>query len=155
MKVITVIQPWATLIALGEKKFETRSWATKHQGDLGIHAGKKIDKTACRLEPIRSTLAKHGYDETNLPTGVILATCKLSNCHEIHIDHSGDAVLLAPNGSPEYWIGAGSNEFAFGFYDFGRFAWRMADMKRLTVPIPAKGQLSLWNYPIEEEPIHE
>jgi activating signal cointegrator 1 len=146
MKVISIIQPWATLIVLGEKKFETRSWATKHRGELAIHAGKKIDKEACRREPIRSALAKQGYDEKNLPTGVILATCKLSNCHEIHIDHSGDAVLLAPNGAPEYWIGAGSNEFSFGFYDFGRFAWRMTDMKRLTVPIPAKGQLGLWNY---------
>jgi activating signal cointegrator 1 len=62
MKVITVIQPWATLLALGVKKFETRSWATKHRGELAVHAGKKIDKAACRREPIRTVLAK----QTNL-----------------------------------------------------------------------------------------
>ncbi len=28
MKAITIHQPWATLIALGEKRFETRSWGT-------------------------------------------------------------------------------------------------------------------------------
>lgn len=43
MKVISIIQPWATLIALGEKKFETRSWKTKYHGELAIHAIKKID----------------------------------------------------------------------------------------------------------------
>ncbi|WP_342351939.1 ASCH domain-containing protein [Lysinibacillus boronitolerans] len=30
MKAITIKQPWATLIALGEKRFETRSWQTKY-----------------------------------------------------------------------------------------------------------------------------
>jgi hypothetical protein len=47
MKVISIIQPWATLIAIGEKKFETRSWSTKYRGELAIHASKKIDKAAC------------------------------------------------------------------------------------------------------------
>lgn len=45
MKVITLIQPWATLIALGEKQIETRSWSTKYRGEIAIHAGKKIDKS--------------------------------------------------------------------------------------------------------------
>jgi hypothetical protein len=44
MKAITIIQPWATLIALGEKKFETRSWTTKYRGPLAIHAGMKWGK---------------------------------------------------------------------------------------------------------------
>lgn len=42
IKAITLHQPWATLIALGFKTFETRSWATLAVGDpLAIHAGKK------------------------------------------------------------------------------------------------------------------
>jgi activating signal cointegrator 1 len=69
MKAITIIQPWATLIALGEKKFETRSWATKHRGPLAIHAGKKIDKEVCQHEEIRAALARHGYTVDNLPAG--------------------------------------------------------------------------------------
>ena len=32
MKAVTVRQPWATLIALGMKRFETRSWQTKYRG---------------------------------------------------------------------------------------------------------------------------
>jgi hypothetical protein len=37
MKVITIIQPWATLIAINEKRFETRSWATKYRGPLATN----------------------------------------------------------------------------------------------------------------------
>jgi hypothetical protein len=73
MKAITIIQPWATLLAIGEKKFETRSWGTKYRGELAIHASKKTDKVICRYEPFHSILAKHGYTAANLPTGVLLA----------------------------------------------------------------------------------
>lgn len=51
MKVITIKQPWATLIMQGYKRFEFRSWQTKYRGDLLIHAGKGRDKEAVkRLE---------------------------------------------------------------------------------------------------------
>lgn len=146
MRVITVIQPWATLIALGEKKFETRLRRTHIRGKLAIHAGKKIDSEACLREPIRSTLAKHGYTVENLPTGVILATSNLHDCHEVHIDHSGDAVLLMHNGSPSNWIGKDSNEFNYGYYSEGRYAWELTDVKQIGF-ISAKGQQGFWHYP--------
>lgn len=46
MKVITIKQPWATLIAEGIKKYEFRTWKTKYRGEILIHAGKGIDKKA-------------------------------------------------------------------------------------------------------------
>lgn len=39
MKVLTLHQPWASLIALGVKTIETRSWSTAYRGPLAIHAG--------------------------------------------------------------------------------------------------------------------
>lgn len=140
MKVITIRQPWATLIALGEKKFETRSWRTKYRGKLGIHAGKNIDKAACRQEPIRSVLAKHGYTDKNLPTGVILATCKLSNCIKV----ANELVMTA------YFNNGEDNEYYFGDYSEGRYAWELQDVQALENPIYAKGQLSLWEYPLKK-----
>lgn len=86
MKAITIRQPWATLIALGEKHFETRSWQTKYRGKLAIHAGKMIDKKACENMFIKETLAKHGilsYKE--LPTGVVLATVDLVDCFQLRL----------------------------------------------------------------------
>jgi hypothetical protein len=36
MKVLTLAQPWATLVAIGAKKIETRSWPTNYRGPLAI-----------------------------------------------------------------------------------------------------------------------
>ena len=44
MKVLTLKQPWATLVAEGIKKYEFRSWKTKYRGKILIHAGSGIDK---------------------------------------------------------------------------------------------------------------
>lgn len=142
MKVITIRQHWATLIALGEKKFEARSWQTKYRGDLAIHSSKNIDKEACREEPIRSVLAKHGYAD-NMPAGVILATCNLSNCFRVTVALALTAFL----DNDEIVDGF---EYYFGDYSEGRFAWELNGVKALKNPIPAKGQLSLWEYPLKK-----
>ena len=42
MKAITLTQPWATLVAIGAKRIETRSWRTFYRGPLAIHAGKTL-----------------------------------------------------------------------------------------------------------------
>jgi len=142
MKAYTVIQPWATLLALGLKSNETRSWPTKHRGPVAIHAGKKIDKAACRWEPICNALAAHGYDEHNLPTGAVLATANLSSCRE--------SIAAVPGG---YNLAGGffvdRTEAEFGDFTPGRFAWGMTDVQQLADPIPAKGQLGLWNFDME------
>ena len=44
MKVLTLKQPWATLVAEGIKKYEFRSWKIKYRGKVLIHAGIGIDK---------------------------------------------------------------------------------------------------------------
>lgn len=40
MKALTVIQPYAELIARGVKPIENRRWPTAYRGPLAIHAGK-------------------------------------------------------------------------------------------------------------------
>jgi hypothetical protein len=147
MKVLSVQQPFATLIALGEKKFETRSWATKHRGELAIHASKKMSRAIraiCNREPFKSILAKYGFTADNLPLGKIIAICNLSECFEVHtaseIFRRG---AFLKNGKRTASVTG--NEYVFGDYTPGRFAWELADVKQIN-PIPAKGQLGLWNY---------
>lgn len=139
MKAITVRQPFATLIAIGEKENETRGWATKYRGPLAIHAGLKVDRDACEREPIKSTLAEHGYNAGNLPTGAIVATCNLSDCTQVIANFGTDALLS--NGE----IVEG-NEILFGDFSQGRYAWVLTDRRFLEEPIPAKGQQGLWNW---------
>jgi activating signal cointegrator 1 len=140
MKVISIIQPWASLIALGEKRFETRSWATKYSGELAIHASQKIDRAACKRMPTLQILNEHGivrFDD--LPTGMIIATCRLSDCIKVIESREGSAVL-------EDMHLVSGNEYAFGDYSAGRYAWGIMDVQQV-VPIPAKGRLGLWEYP--------
>lgn len=141
MKAITLHQPWATLIAIGEKRFETRSWATKYRGSLAVHAAKRIDIEACKREPIKSVLSEHSYTVDNLPTGAIIAMCHLNSCYEI-----GEVNVKQKEASFKWsdefiW----GNEFDYGWYEDGRFAWELVDVKRVE-PIPANGQQRIWNW---------
>lgn len=43
MKALSVMQPWANLIASGEKTIETRKWSTKYRGPLLIVSAKEPD----------------------------------------------------------------------------------------------------------------
>ena len=46
MKVLSLREPWATLIKDKKKFIETRSWKTNYRGELYIHASiTKIDKS--------------------------------------------------------------------------------------------------------------
>lgn len=140
MKVISIRQPWATLISLGEKKYETRSWKTKHRGKLAIHASQKIDIDACHDREIAETLNKHGIVLTNdLPIGAIIAVSELKDCHRVMIEELCWANLEGGE------IVKG-NEFIFGDYSTGRYAWQLENVQQLEEPIPVKGQLGLWNF---------
>ncbi|MBP2114655.1 ASCH domain-containing protein [Paenibacillus silagei] len=138
MKCLTIRQPWATLIALGEKQIETRTWRTAHRGELAIHAGMQVNKAICRTEPYQSLLARYGYTADNLPTGKIIAVSRIADCCEVTPE-------LAQQGWP------GGNEYVFGNYAEGRYAWMLEEVVPLVHPIPAKGRLGFWEYPVLEE----
>ena len=142
MKAITIIQPWATLIALGEKKIETRSWKTSYRGEIAIHAGKKVDKAICSQEPFRSILKRHGYTADNLPMGSVIAKCNLVDCCRISYDRESMTTHLMD----ENLTKIDGNELEFGGYTDGRYGWRLRDVKVLDTPVPAKGKLSLWEW---------
>ena len=40
VRILTLWEPWATLMAIGAKRIETRSWATRYRGPLAIHAAR-------------------------------------------------------------------------------------------------------------------
>ena len=92
-------------------------------------------------EPIKSVLEKHGYDNyENLPIGMIIAKCELVNCQKIiELDDMCGAIT-------EGNLSVDGNEYLFGDFTPGRYAWILNNIEILKKPIPAKGQLSLWEY---------
>ncbi|MDT9719152.1 ASCH domain-containing protein [Paenibacillus sp. ClWae2A] len=150
MKAVTIIQPWATLVALGVKTLETRSWATKHRGPLAIHAGQKVDKEACLIPQIREALLKHGINDwRDLTTGAVIAKAVLNDVWAInHPFKNGGLIERVSTDTGRFltWGGYMPDEYHFGDYSDGRFAWQLDDVVQLQEPVPAKGQLSLWNW---------
>lgn len=143
MKAITLWQPWASLVAMEEKKFETRSWATSYRGPLLIHTAKGAPIHCQTLANIDKQFnnALTGSTEWNpniwetLPFGSVIAICNLVDCVEI---------------TAKFLDTLSAQEVLFGNYERGRYAWQLEDVHRLKTPIPAKGHQRLWMF--DEKP---
>jgi hypothetical protein len=150
LKALTIKQPWASLIALGEKKIETRSWKTNYRGPILIHAGKQVNNWICHQDPYLKVLNKHNIIlSSDLPKGELIAKSNLVDCVKmvrLELDDEGkDMISILENGKVVL-----DNELKFGDYSTGRYAWILEDIKQIK-PISVKGQLSLWNYNLEGE----
>lgn len=140
MKALSFRQPLATLVALGAKQIDTRSWCTSYRGPLAIHAAKRMSKaegSLCWEEPFRTALETGGYKPgdgpaTNpfrLPLGAVIAVAVLIDIHPITLENRP----MEP-------------EYSFGNYGLGRFAWILRDVYRLPDPISVRGRLGLWEW---------
>lgn len=128
MKVLTLREPWASLIGENIKKIETRSWPTNYRGELYIHAG--LTKIPAKNERM-NRLAKELSGPFHF--GTIFAKCNLVDC--ILIDEAFANKVK-------------QNDFLCfdcGDYTPGRYAWILEDVEYIT-PITAAGHLSIWNY---------
>lgn len=125
MKVLTIKQPWATLIMQGDKRFEFRSWKTKYRGDLLIHAGKGIDKEAMkRLEK---------YLPADMPYEKILGKVKLTDCIKVTPEFKKE--LLKEN--KDIYKNSGFSE---------EYGWKVENVEVFDNPIEVQGHLSLWDF---------
>ena len=130
MKVLTIKQPWATLIMQGNKRFEFRSWQTKYRGDLLIHAGKGIDKEAMKR------LSK--YIPKDMTTGKILGKVTLVDC--VKISPEFKAMLLKEN--KDIYTDSSFKE---------NYGWQLENVGVFDERIEAKGKVSLWEYDLKEK----
>ncbi|MBU2701121.1 hypothetical protein Ga0466249_002232 [Sporomusaceae bacterium BoRhaA] len=160
MKAITILQPWASLIACGEKKIETRSWATKYRGPIAIHAGKSWTTDRRELtyrDPFHSALwpkmtkeeiMLNGYGRTQLlPVGAVIAVADLVDCLKVignvslKIGDQKQVVAVLEN-----QMRVTGNEYEFGDFSVGRYAWILSGVRWCIDPVPAKGQQRIWNW---------
>lgn len=134
MKAITLWQPWATLIAIGAKQFETRSWDTNYRGPLAIHAAKRPVSRVDVSPAISRALAENGYadyDWSKLPYGCIVCTVDL--VYTLYTEQAVGSSLFGPL------------ELHFGDYTPGRFAWRLDDVQPVD-NVPAVGRQGFWEW---------
>lgn len=132
IKALTLHQPWASLIAIGSKCVETRSWPTHYRGPLAIHAG-KTSINPDRIMWATEYLSISYSDPKRLPLGQVVALATLADVQPITEASTPD--------EPERF---------FGDYTPGRFAWYLEDVRPLTLPIAAKGGRRFWEWDIVE-----
>jgi len=128
VRVLSLTEPWATLIYCGKKRIETRSWKTAYRGELYIHASStKIPKTCSRevLELIEGVPLHYGH---------IICKCQLVDCIYMTEEFVEDMKKNHPI------------EYLCGDYQVGRYAWVLEDIEMLFEEIFAKGHLGVWNY---------
>lgn len=133
MKVLSIIEPWATLIASKQKCIETRSWKTSYRGELYIHASKKHINT--KDTKIQELLKLLPTQEMNY--GKIICKCELVDC--IYMDEKFINEIKQ-----------NQQEYMCGDYQIGRYAWILEKTELIKPKIEAKGKLNIWNFEISQ-----
>lgn len=155
MKALSLWQPWASAIAVGAKRIETRPWATKYRGLLAIHAAKTTTGDVLALEPTPDQNAQQRLETwisvfglkpryglsglfQGLPRGAVVAICRL-------IDVSPVASLaehpMAPQAAPHGVV----RERDLGDFREGRYAWILDSVMPLSEPFPCRGGQGLFD----------
>lgn len=144
MRILSLWQPWATLMANGDKRVETRSWSTPYRGPVALHAARKWNRELEMLaqsQPFQQCLGDLHLDP--LPLGAILAVGKLVDVAPMSVERRGESVF-------ERWPSLfTAKELAFGNYEPGRFAWIFDEVRPLEKPLPWKGSQGFPGLPLE------
>ncbi len=129
MKVLSIKEPFATLIKDKEKQIETRSWKTNYRGELYIHAS----LTKYKNESIDKFYVDSLIKNKKLNYGYIICKCKLVDCIKVDKEFQKK-------------ISKNKKEYKLGDYTEGRYAWILEDIEELKEPIKEKGKLNIWEY---------
>jgi len=138
LPIISLWQPWASLIFERVKRHETRGFQPPLKyvgGYIGIHATAKfppLRKISEELHELCMEVFGCGYNHS-LPQGAIMGT-----------------VLLSGGLRTEDCLPANASDRIAGDWSPGRFAWPLSEPTKLRMLIPAKGYQGWWRHKIKE-----
>jgi hypothetical protein len=140
LKAISLHQPWASAMAIGVKKVETRSWQTYHSGLIAIHAATIqtmeqidfFDNFVLEDSNTRAAFERNGIKGfSQLPFGAVVAV--------------GD---LLEGVRTEAISGLSTTESNWGDYSNGRFGWMFTKIWKLEEPFIVRGHQRIFNVDI-------
>ncbi|MCG6137675.1 MAG: ASCH domain-containing protein [Nostoc sp. LLA-1] len=141
IKAISLHQPWASLIPMGLKKYETRSWSTNYRGPLLICAAKKTSREQKLYHQYFLTKYQELLTDTDnyvdwddLPFGCAVALVDLTACIRM--------TQTFINEQPQ-------TELDTGDWRLGRFAWKLDNIRRIVPAIPITGKQGLFNAEVD------
>lgn len=127
MKVLTIKEPWASLILNKYKEYEFRTWKTNYRGKILIHSSKSVDKEEL-----------NNFNDLNIDysNGEIIAIAEITDC--ILVDKQFDKELR------------NKNNLVYKHNHINQYAWKLENVKPVK-RIKINGKLGLWNYEGEIE----
>lgn len=159
IKVISLWQPWATLMAAGYKRIETRSWppyGLKPGQLVAIHAAKRWtaeERDICHDDPFFKrylTLAmRRGlWDFDKPPLGCVVAIARFQDVAPTDQIYTHWLKRIGTRLPVRHWIT--EHEDAFGNYQPDRYGWVFSEVRPLE-PIPLRGQQGLFDWTLPDE----
>ena len=137
MRAISLWQPWASYVAHGVKRIETRSWPANYEGQIAIHAAKKWTKEQKILadsifKKLPSEKRKFflGYP----PRGRIICVCRIVDCYQM----TQEIVDNCKEHNPL--------EYSVGEWSAGRWAWVLDEVQLVVPTIETRGRQSFWTF---------
>lgn len=124
MKVLTIKEPWATLIIEGYKEYEFRSWKTNYRGKILIHAGKSLERDQAK---------KFKNYNLEYSCGEIIGEAELVDC--VKVTEELDKKLKEKD--PIVYGNSGHVQ---------NYGWKLENIKKYDKKIKINGKLGLWNY---------
>lgn len=139
MKALSLWQPWASAIAVGAKKIETRGRRMNYRGLLAIHAAKKRSRELDNVSLALARMLRGCVDlpgPSDLPRGAVVAIVEVVTCREMD----------------RAWIDEQhAIERALGDWQPGRFGIVLTCVRRLAKPYPLRGRQGLWNIGADDQ----
>ncbi len=127
MKAISLWQPWASAMALGLKKNETRGWATGYRGELAICSAKRpMDNLG------REIARQNGILYEPMGYGHVLCVVELYDCVPSAEFHGSTPRQIS------------ETEAGLGDYSVCRWIWLTRDLRKLKWSVPIVGRQNLW-----------
>lgn len=127
MKVLTLKQPWASLVAEGIKQYEFRTWKTNYRGKVLIHAGAGVEKK--ELDRFKDL-------DLDYPSKKIIAEVEIEDCLEL--DDNLNKKIIS------------ENNIAYGSKYRTGYAWKLKNVKKINVDKEINGKLGLWNIDLKD-----
>jgi activating signal cointegrator 1 len=122
---LSIRQPWTSLILLGLKSVEIRSWPTSYRGPLFLHAAKTLDEHALKR-----------FRLSDIPTGCLIGVVDLMNVEPF---------------TPATWRKLAPEHLDTGPFTPGLYAWHLANPRPLRRPVPWRGDRSLFEIEVPED----
>lgn len=151
MRALTLHQPWASLIAVGAKTIETRSWSTKYRGPIAIHAAKTEAPSRTFAAQMMAIPALDGHAWNEMPFGAVVAIAELVDVLQTEeimqwtLEPHPSWHVVNPSLTP--WLKVSEHQRPYGDYSPGRFVWLLKDIRAIE-PRPVAGKQGLWTWEV-------